>query len=361
MSIGTIITYIMLFFSLIGAADRAIGCRFGPGKAFEKGFGATGAIMLAMIGPFAIAPLISALLAPVLQPICEAAGIDPSVIAGVFMANDSGGWHLAMELAQDEQIGRFTGSIMGSTMGTALMFSFPVSFVMVSKEKHPQAALGLTIGIIALPVTNLIGGLCFGIGILPLLRNLLPLLILSAVFIIGLVFFRQITVKIITGFGYVLTAFLTVALAASMVIKVMNLDVEIIGSFDECLLIIGSIVIFLSGAFTLLYFLQTYCGRFFRWIGARLHMREISVIGLVTTAINAIPMFTMTDDMDDRGVTVNIAFLVPAGFLFGDHLAFQAAVDPSTAMPFIVGKAAGGILAIVLAMLVTSEKNKANH
>ena len=45
MSIGDIITYIMLFFALIGAADRAIGCKFGPGKSFEKGFEATGALL----------------------------------------------------------------------------------------------------------------------------------------------------------------------------------------------------------------------------------------------------------------------------------------------------------------------------
>ncbi len=56
MTAGDIITYVMLFFTLIGAADRALGCRFGLGKNFEKGFEAAGALVLAMIGPIALAP-----------------------------------------------------------------------------------------------------------------------------------------------------------------------------------------------------------------------------------------------------------------------------------------------------------------
>ena len=49
MSVGSVITIVMLVFALIGAADRAFGCRFGPGKSFEKGFEASGALILAMI------------------------------------------------------------------------------------------------------------------------------------------------------------------------------------------------------------------------------------------------------------------------------------------------------------------------
>ena len=86
MSVGSVITIVMLVFALIGAADRAFGCRFGPGKSFEKGFEASGALILAMIGPFALAPLIAKIAAPVLSPVCEALGIDPSVIAGLLLA-----------------------------------------------------------------------------------------------------------------------------------------------------------------------------------------------------------------------------------------------------------------------------------
>jgi ethanolamine transporter len=64
-------------------------------------------------------------------------------------------------------------------------------------------------------------------------------------------------------------------------------------------------------------------------------------------------MFGMTKEMNDRGVVVNIAYLVPASFILGDHLAFQLTVDPTTALPFLAGKLAGGAAAVALAMFLT--------
>ena len=39
------------------------------------------------------------------------------------------------------------------------------------------------------------------------------------------------------------------------------------------------------------------------------------------------------------------------------HLAFQLTVDPSTAVPFLVGKLVGGIAAVALAMALTRTKS----
>ena len=357
MTIGDIITYIMLFFALIGAADRAIGCRVGPGKSFEKGFEAAGVLILAMIGPIALAPLIAGTLAPVLTPAFEKIGMDPSVIAGLLMANDSGGWPLALALARDEAVGRFTGSVMGSTMGCALMFAFPVGFVLTPAEKRPLLAKGLAIGLVTVPFTCFVSGLCFGLGLKTLLLNLLPLIVFALLFAVGLLFFEKITVRIVTVFGAVLTAVLTAALAAAMIVKIMGWDVPQLGTFDEGMQIIGGIVVFLSGAFTLLFFLEKYCGKLLGRLGRRMGMDETSVMGLITTSVNAIPMFGMMKDMNDRGVVVNAAYLVPASFVIGDHLAFQLTVDTATAVPFLVGKLAGGAAAVAAAMAMTRKKD----
>ena len=356
MSVSDIITYIMLFFSLIGAADRAIGCRFGPGKAFEKGFQAAGALILAMIGPVALAPAIAAYVAPVVSPVFRAVGIDPSVISGLLIANDSGGWPLALALAEDEAVGRLSGSVMGSTMGCAIMFALPMTFTVTPSDRRPAAAKGLAIGLITLPIANLVSGLLFDIPLPKLLINLLPLIVFAGIFIIGLIFFEPATIKIITVMGYVLTAVITAALAAAMAVKVTGMKLENFGSYDEGILIMGSIVIFLSGAFTILALLEKYCGGFFEWAGKKLGMDRTSVLGLLTSTINAIPMFSMTKDMNDRGVTVNMAYLLPASFLIGDHLAFQLTADPSTTLPFLIGKIAGGAAAVALAMAMTGKK-----
>ena len=358
MTVGDIISYVMLFFALIGAADRAIGCRFGPGKSFEKGFETAGPIILVMTGSIAMAPLIAKYLAPVLTPVCSSVGIDPSIIAGLLMANDSGGWPLAVALANDAEIGRFAGSIVGSTMGCAIMFAFPIGFSMSPKEKKPLVAKGLAIGLVTIPIACFVGGLFYDIAITKLLLNLLPLILMAAVFLFGLIFFESITIKIVTIAGYIMTGILTAALAATVVIKVLKLDVEDFGTFDEALLIVGDIVIFLCGAFTLLYFLQKYLGKAFAKIGGKTEMDETSVMGIITTSVNAIPMFGMIKDMNERGVVVNMAYLVPASFILGDHLAFQIAVDSSTALPLIAGKLAGGVAAIAIAMVMTGKREK---
>ena len=56
---------------------------------------------------------------------------------------------------------------------------------------------------------------------------------------------------------------------------------------------------------------------------------------------------------NERGVVANAAFIVPASFVFGDHLAFMLTVDTTTAVPFLVGKLIGGAAAVILAVLTT--------
>ena len=356
MEVNRIIIYLMLFFSLIGAADRALGCRFGPGRSFEKGFEAAGALILAMIGPIALAPLIASSLAPILSPAFGKLGIDPSVIAGLFLANDSGGWPLAIALADDAEVGRFAGSIMGSTMGCSLMFTFPVGFALTPTDKRPFLAKGLAIGLITVPLACFVSGLCLGIRFRVLLLNLLPLIFLALFFAAGQLFFERITVKIVTIMGAILTGILTIALAVAIVIKVLRFDVPMLGTFDEGILIMGEIVIFLSGAFTLLWFLERILGKSLGRFGKKVGLDEASVMGLITSSVNAFPTFGMMQNMNERGVVVNAAYIVPASFVLGDHLAFMLTVDTTTVVPLLVGKLVGGGAAVILAFLMTRNR-----
>ena len=58
------------------------------------------------------------------------------------------------------------------------------------------------------------------------------------------------------------------------------------------------------------------------------------------------------------GKVINVAFAVPAAFVFGDHLGFTAGFAPDMIAPMIVGKLTGGILAAALAFWMT--KGEAN-
>ena len=50
---------------------------------------------------------------------------------------------------------------------------------------------------------------------------------------------------------------------------------------------------------------------------------------------------------------MNVAFAVSAAFIFGDHLGFTARVYRDMVFPMFVGKAVGGVIAVMLAYYIT--------
>jgi ethanolamine transporter len=76
----------------------------------------------------------------------------------------------------------------------------------------------------------------------------------------------------------------------------------------------------------------------------------------VASLANSIAAFGMVKDMDARGKVVNIAFAVSAAFVFGDHLGFTAGFAPEMLPAMIMGKLAGGISAVVLALWLTKKQ-----
>ena len=62
------------------------------------------------------------------------------------------------------------------------------------------------------------------------------------------------------------------------------------------------------------------------------------------------------EKMNKKGVVLNAAFAVSAGFVFGGHLALTMAFDKSYVVPMIVGKLVSGIFAVVLGLILYKEK-----
>lgn len=92
-------------------------------------------------------------------------------------------------------------------------------------------------------------------------------------------------------------------------------------------------------------------------LGKLLGINDTAAAGLVATLANSIAAFETVKDMDDRGKVVNIAFAVPAAFVFGDHLGFTAGFAPELLGAMIVGKLVGGIAAVGVALALTRQCN----
>ena len=69
MSAHEILIAVMAVFAVLGALDRIIGNKFGLGQEFENGILAMGSLAMAMIGIISLAPVLAAVLKPVIVPV----------------------------------------------------------------------------------------------------------------------------------------------------------------------------------------------------------------------------------------------------------------------------------------------------
>ncbi|ACZ07925.1 ethanolamine utilization protein EutH [Sebaldella termitidis] len=360
MGINDIIIYIMVIFMIIGGIDKILGNKFGYGEKFEEGFMAMGSLALAMVGVISLAPVLAKVLRPVVEPLYTALGADPAMFATTLLANDMGGYPLAMELAKDPNAGLFAGLILGAMMGPTLVFTIPVALGIIEKEDRPYLAKGVLAGMITIPLGCLAGGLVAGFGINMIIMNLIPIIIFAVLICIGLWLIPEKMTKGFTIFGQGVVIVITIGLMAAIVETLTGIVViPGMAPLSEGINVIGSIAIVLAGAFPLVHFITKAFKAPLTKVGKQLGMNEVGAAGLVATLANNIPMFGMLKDMDENGKIINVAFAVSAAFVFGDHLGFTGGVNKSMIFPMIVGKLVGGITAIVVAkILFARKKNK---
>lgn len=356
MSINEIIVYIMVGFMVLGAVDKIIGNKFGLGEQFEEGIMAMGSLALAMVGVVSLAPVLADILKPVVVPVYTALGADPSMFATTLLANDMGGYPLAMELAQSQEAGTFAGLILGSMMGPTIVFTIPVALGIIKKEDHKFLATGILAGLITIPIGSLVGGLVAGFGITMILKNLVPIIIVSLLLALGLWKIPGGMIKGFNIFGKGVVAVITIGLAA-IIIETLTGFVVIPGMapVSDGIEIVGSIALMLAGAFPMVYVITKVFKKPLLKLGKLLGMGDVAAAGMVATLANNIPMFGLMKDMDNRGKIINVAFAVSASFVFGDHLGFTAGVNQEMIFPMVVGKLIAGATAVIIAVFIANK------
>ena len=348
---------VMAGFAVLGAVDRVMGNRFGIGEKFEEGILAMGSLAMAMLGVICLAPVLAAVLKPVVVPVFSALGADPAMFAGSILACDMGGGPLAAELTADADAAALGGVITGSMLGATLVFTLPVAMGILEVEDRPAMAKGVLCGIVTIPVGVLAGGLAAGFGIGMILRNLLPIVIFGALIALGLWKAEGAMIRGFAAFGKGVVAVITLALAAAILEELTGFAlIPGLAPLSEGFEIVGEIAIVLAGAFPLVYVVTKVFHRPLMRLGKILGINDPAAAGLVASLANSIATFRLVKDMDERGKVVNIAFAVSAAFVFGDHLGFAAGFAPEMIVPMIVGKLAGGIAAVAVALFVVRER-----
>ncbi|MFV0518045.1 MAG: ethanolamine utilization protein EutH [Aminipila sp.] len=369
LTVNTVIVTIMMIFMLVGAIDKIRGNKHGYGEQFDEGFNAMGPLAIAMAGVVAAAPVLSILLKPIISPIYTLVGADPSMFATTLLANDMGGYPLAMQLAENENIGNFSGLILGSMMGPTIVFTIPVALSIIKKKDRPYLAAGILAGLITIPIGCIAGGLVmnmtpYKMSLGTILINLIPVIFVAGLIVLGLWFKPSSMINGFNRFGTAVTIIITIFTAIAIfqyetgiMFPLFDIMVDpakndgVVG-LEAGLLVCGQIACVLVGAFPMVKWITDTFGDALAKLGGLLGMNDKGSAGMVATLANNIAMFNIMDEMNPKAKLLNVAFAVSAAFVFGDHLGFTAGSNPEMIFPVVVGKLVAGITALILANIL---------
>ncbi|MBQ1186216.1 MAG: ethanolamine utilization protein EutH [Clostridia bacterium] len=355
------ITIVVLIFSFIGAVDFVFGNKFGIGKEFEKAFSLFGAMALSMLGMIVLAPAIGVWLTPLFDSFYNTFGIDPSIIPASVLANDMGGSPLAQAICKTDTIGNFNAFVVSSMMGCVISFTIPFSLGMVNPGRYKELFFGLICGIITVPIGCFVAGLICKIPVLDLLLNLLPLIILSIIIGIALIFFRNVCIKCFEIFGYIMKTISIIGLVCAVFTFLTKIEINPnFDTFENAAFVCANACVTLSGALPLMFIVSKLLNKPLNKLGSFVGINSISAIALLGSVVTNASTFGVADKMNKKGLVLNSAFAVSASFALGGHLAFTMVFDKTYVLPMIIGKIISGVCAVLLALVLYKDQDTEN-
>ncbi|MFD2925017.1 ethanolamine utilization protein EutH [Halobacillus naozhouensis] len=354
---------IMTIFMVIGAVDYYIlHNRWGLGQRFYDAFMMMGPLALAMVGIISLSPVLSAWLAPIITPVYQWLGVDPSMFASTILAIDMGAYQLAESLAESDDAAVFSWAFLGTMMGPTLVFTIPIALTMISKQDYPYFAKGILIGLITIPIGCLAGGAVAGYELWWMIRNLIPTVILAVCIGFGLWKFTHVTIKLFAQFGKAVELLIISGLVLIITETLTGISiVSGMAPIKEGIGIVGRITIMLAGAYPMVTFINQRGQRLWEKWSRKLGVNSLAMTGFIASLAHHIPMLATMKEMDTRGKVMNAAFAVSGAFVLGGHLGFVASVNKEMIFSVVIGKLVAGVLAGWIALLTTSPAEETNE
>ena len=336
------------------------GKRLGIGQEFEKGISLIAIMTTSMAGMIILAPCIAYLMGGVTSLLPEY--IEPSIIASSILANDMGGAPLSANICRTPILGQFNGLVVGATMGATISFTIPVALEMAPQKHHRDILFGFLCGIITIPIGCIFGGLVCGIEFLPLIINLIPLIVFSAICAIGITYFPGVCIKIFSLFGKFMKLLILVGLGVGIFefltgTKLLPFADTIENGMAVCL----NAAWVMTGMFPIVNVLARIIKKPLNLLGKKIGVNDTSTMGFLATLATSVNTFAMFKDMDRRGIILNAAFCISGGFMLAGHLAFTLAFGADFLPAVLVGKSVAAICATILSALLCNNFIKKNE
>ena len=347
-----VLMIVMAAGAVLGGLDRILGNKLGLGGQFEKGFLLLGPMALSMAGMICLAPVLADVLGRVVVPFYQSIGVDPAMF-GSLLAIDMGGYQLAKELAVDPRIGSYAGIVVSSIFGCTLVFTIPVGMGLIAEDSRPLFAQGMMLGLTAMPVGLVAGGLLCGLSLPDCLYQNLPIFVLSLLLSLGL---WKIPGRMVKGFcllaeGIKMIITMGLVLAAVESLTGWN-PVPGMAPIGEAMEVVASIGVVMLGSLPVAELLRRVLDRPLARLGGRLGLEPQSLTGMLVSLATPLPTLSMYGEMDGRGKVAAGAFLVSGTSLLAAHMGFVAGTEPELLGALMAGKLSGALAAAALAFWV---------
>lgn len=350
MDFNQIVMLVVAIFFALGCLDRCLGNKFGLCAVFESGFSLMGVVALGIVGMICISPILAKALQPVVVPVYELLGADAAMFAPTFLSSDSGGYAIAAELGSDPRVIQFAGLIVGTLFGPIISFTIPVAVGMIRKEDTKYFATGIMAAFIAAPFGCLVGGLVYGLPLLTVARNLVPIFLFAAVIIVTLYLVPDVMIRIFSVFARVMTIITAgLGLAAFQTLTGITL-LEGMGDINTGWATTGVVILIIAGAFPLEFVLERLLKKPLEAAGRALKLDSASVSGILISFVTALPAFGTYEKMNPRGKILVAAFAGTTAYLVGPHLGYVSAMDRELILPMFAAKCFAGLLAMAVAL-----------
>lgn len=336
--------------AVLGGLDRIFGNKLGLGEQFEKGFMLLGPMALSMAGMICLAPVLADVLGRAVVPFFQLIGVDPAMF-GSLLAIDMGGYQLAKELAVDGRVGNYAGLVVSAIFGCTLVFTIPVGMGMISPGDRPLFARGIMLGLTAMPVGLIAGGLLSGLSLTGCLHQNLPIFALALLLLLGL---WKVPEQMVKGFCLLAEGIKTVITIGLVLAAVESLTgwnpAPGMAPIGEAMGVVASIGVVMLGSLPVAELLRRGLERPFAALGGRLGLSPQSLTGMLVSLATPLPALAAYQDMDERGKVAAGAFLVSGASLLAAHMGFVIGTEPDMLAPLIAGKLSGAIAAAALAL-----------
>lgn len=336
---------------ILGGTDRLLGNRFGYGDKFEEGFRLLGPTALSMAGMICLTPVLADVLGRVVIPLYRMIGADPAMF-GSILAIDMGGYQLARELAVDSRIGSYAGIVVSAIFGCTLVFTIPVGMGMIRQEDRGFFARGIMLGLAAMPVGLLIGGLLAGLTVMECLRQNLPVFVTALLLLLGL---WKIPERMVKGFCLMADGIRFLITAGLMLAAVESLcgfnPLPGMAPIEDAMRVVSSIGVVMLGSLPVAELLRRLLTKPFTRLGTRLGFSPQSLTGMLIGLVSVLPSLVGYHDLDEKGKVALGAFLVSGASLLAAHTGFTLTSQPDLLPALICGKLGGALAAVVLAVL----------